>query len=64
MPYVERTGTHGFGLPNPTLPFDINTFAVMQAASYFASDGQTLSDDPCQEDASCAWIPALPVETP
>jgi hypothetical protein len=36
----------------------------MQAASYFASDGQTLSDDPCQEDASCAWIPALPVETP
>ena len=61
LPYVRTTGTHGFTLPEPDQPFDISTFMVMQIASYFQSGGQTLSDDVCLEDASCAWIPALPV---
>ncbi len=38
----------------------MSTFAVMQIASYFAMDGAEVTDDPCLEDASCAWIPQLP----
>ena len=60
LPYVRTTGTHGFTTPRPDDPFDISTFATMQIASYFLSGGQEISDDLCLEDASCAWIPALP----
>jgi hypothetical protein len=60
LPYVRTTGTHGFATPEPDRPFDVPTFAGMQMASYFASRGLELSDDPCLEDASCAWIPAIP----
>lgn len=62
LPYVRPTGTHGFGLPDPELPFDINIFMVFQVASYFDAGGLELSDDPCLADASCAWIPPLPEE--
>jgi hypothetical protein len=57
MPYVETTGDHGFGLPEPSRAFDINTFEILQVASYVAGGGRSISDDPCLEDASCAWIP-------
>ena len=60
MPYVETTGTHAFGLPEPSRAFDINTFQILQIASYLVSGGRSLSDDRCLEDATCAWIPALP----
>ena len=59
LPYASKTGSHGFGLPDPRLDFDINTFAIMQISSYFAMGGLELSDDPCLEDASCAWIPQV-----
>ncbi len=62
LPYVDPTGTHGFATPEPQKEFDIATFATMQIASYFASDGTEISDDLCLEDASCAWIPALPTD--
>ncbi len=57
IPYVNPTGSHGFGLPNPSLSFDINTFAVHQIARYFQSRGQVLTDDPCMADHSCTWLP-------
>lgn len=62
LPYVRPTGTHGFGLPEPDLSFDINIFMVFQVASYFDAAGLELSDDPCLADASCPWIPPLPEE--
>lgn len=62
MPYVRTTGQHGFGTPDVALPFDINTFAIFQIGSYLASGGTSVTDDPCLEDGSCSWIPAL--ETP
>ena len=62
-PYVTNwrgstpaTGSHGFGLPDPSLDFDINTFAIQQVARYFQTHGQVLSDDPCMEDHSCDWL--------
>jgi pimeloyl-ACP methyl ester carboxylesterase len=56
IPYVSTTGSHGFGLPDPTLAFDINTFAIHQVARYFETDGQVLTDDQCMEDHSCSWL--------
>ena len=57
LPYVAPTGSHGFGLPDPDQPFDINTFSVHQIARYFQTRGQILSDDPCMADHTCAWLP-------
>jgi len=59
VPYADKNGSHGFSLPDPDLPFDINTFAIFQIADYFARDGAEISDDHCLEDASCAsldWV--------
>jgi hypothetical protein len=54
--YANSRGSHGWNIPNPDAPFDINTFATMQAAWYLASGGQDLSDDPCLATADCAWF--------
>ena len=62
LPYVESTGRHGFGLPEPSAAFDINTFAVYQIASFLATGGQELSDDACLATRTCDWIPAIPEE--
>ena len=62
LPYTRTTGTHGFAIPRPDDPFDISTYMVMQIATYFQNNGQEVVDDLCLEDASCAWLPALPDE--
>jgi hypothetical protein len=62
LPYTRTTGTHGFAIPRPNDPFDISTYMVMQIATYFQNNGQEVVDDLCLEDASCAWLPALPDE--
>jgi hypothetical protein len=56
LPYVKTTGTHGFGLPNPGLDFDINSFGINQIARYFQTQGQELNDDPCLATWSCDFI--------
>jgi hypothetical protein len=53
LPYVETGGTHGFGLPDPSLPFDIHSFSVNQIARYFQTGGTELSDDPCLATWDC-----------
>ena len=62
LPYVNPTGTHGISMPDPGAGFDISTFTILQIASYFASGGTQISDDPCLADGSCDWIPALPTD--
>jgi len=57
IPYADQTGSHGFRFPDPNLAFDINTYAIMQVASYFLSDAQEIPDEMCLADASCEWIP-------
>jgi hypothetical protein len=59
LPYVNPTGSHGFGLPDPAQPFDINTFSAHQIARYFQTKGQVLSDEPCMSDQSCSWLPPM-----
>jgi hypothetical protein len=56
LPYVKTSGTHGFSLPNPSLPFDINSFGINQIARYFQTQGQELNDDPCLATWSCDFI--------
>lgn len=57
LPYVDPTGIHGFREPNPSLAFDINTYAITQIADYLTGGGQQLRDRLCYEDASCDDIP-------
>ena len=56
LPYVSTTGSHGFSLPNPALPFDIHSFAINQIARYFQTDGQELNDDPCLATWDCDFM--------
>jgi hypothetical protein len=49
IPYTRIDGEHGFGLPIPSLGFDIHSFMANQIAHYFANGGEVLSDDPCME---------------
>jgi hypothetical protein len=56
IPYVNPTGSHGFGAPDTTLAFDIHTFSLNQVARYLATRGQEISDDVCMEDNSCDWL--------
>jgi hypothetical protein len=62
LPYVSTTGSHGFGLPDPSLEFDINTFSIHQVARYFQTGGRVISDDLCMEDHSCDWLPPFDEE--
>lgn len=62
LPYVEPQGTHGFNFPRPDWQFDMHTFMGLQLATYSWSNGQTLTDDHCLEDASCDWLRPLPEE--
>ena len=57
IPYLRRTGEHGFAIPDPNLKFDIHTFMINMVANYFASGGTVLKDDHCMHDWSCDWIP-------
>lgn len=59
LPYVKTTGSHGFALPTPSAPFDINTFSVSQIAWFFATEGQEFVDDPCLATSDCSYMAPL-----
>jgi hypothetical protein len=55
IPYVSAKGAHGFGIPDPTAQFDINTYMAYFIAEYFRSNGEHLEDNPCYATASCTF---------
>jgi len=57
LPYSDDHGSHGFDLPDASLPFDIGTFMINQIGYFCLSKGEILSDDPCLEDNSCSFLP-------
>jgi len=59
MPYVSPYGSHGFALPEPSLGFDIHSFAINQIARYLQTGGQEILDDPCLESGDCDFLPIL-----
>lgn len=56
LPYASTTGSHGFGLPEPSADFDINNYALNQIAWFLGTFGQELIEDPCFEDGSCDFF--------
>lgn len=57
IPAVDPRGAHVFLVPDPTLPFDVNSFMIHQIAWYLGSGGTDLRDDPCLATADCPFLP-------
>jgi hypothetical protein len=61
IPYLNRTGQHGFRNPQPGKPFDLDQFIANAVGRYFECRGRELHFELCQQDlASCPWIPPRP----
>jgi hypothetical protein len=62
FPYLVPEGQHGFRVPAPSKPFDIDSFMINMMGRFF-QDG-LIEDDPCLEDYSCDFIPKefVPIE--
>jgi hypothetical protein len=63
LPYLNRTGQHGFRNPQPPAdkPFDLDQFMANAVGRFFECRGRELHFERCQQDlASCPWIPAPP----
>jgi len=61
IPYLNRTGQHGFRNPQPQKPFDMDQYLANLAGRYFECRGRELHFEPCQADlSSCPWIPPPP----
>jgi len=58
--YVSPYGSHAYFLPDPGLAWDVNTFGAQQVASFLASEGAEVSDDPCLATADCPFL--IPIE--
>lgn len=54
--YSDKRGSHGWGLPDADLPFDVSTYATMQAAWFLATRGQEIIEDPCFATADCSFF--------
>jgi hypothetical protein len=65
--YIEPGGRHGYGMPDPTLPWDPATYLLNVTARFFASMGQDLAyrsrptSHQCNQDHSCDDHPARPM---
>ena len=60
LPYISSTGSHGFGMPSPDDPFDIDTFALGQIGWWLATGGTELRDDHCFATLDCDFYRPLP----
>ena len=57
LPYYSPMGAHGIEPSNPSRVFNINNFVENQICVFMKSNGTKFSDDPCQADSSCEWLP-------
>ena len=65
LPYLKRTGQHGFVNPQPDKPFDMDQFMANLIGRFFETRGRELHFEPCQTQLSvsspgCPWIPDPP----
>jgi hypothetical protein len=61
IPYLNRTGQHGFRNPQPGKVFDMDQFLANLIGRFFECRGRELHFEGCQADlASCPWIPPPP----
>ena len=47
MPYLQQTGQHGFDLPNPEDPFDVDLYMINMIGRFFETRGTDLRYDIC-----------------
>jgi hypothetical protein len=58
IPYVEPTGTHGFGMPDPDRPFPVSNYMFNLIGYFFRTSGNPqVLHDPCFKDSTCAFFP-------
>jgi hypothetical protein len=68
MPYMSVEGDHGFALPTPLIPFDVNTYMINMIGYYFSTGGTELRYDLCLATNSCTveeqgfYVPPVPAE--
>ncbi len=55
FPYLRPEGLHGFRVPAPSKPFDIDSFMINMMGHFFQAG--LIEDDPCLEDYTCDFIP-------
>ena len=61
IPYLNRTGQHGFRNPQPGKPFNLDQFLGNLIGRYFECRGRELHFEACQTGlADCDWIPQPP----
>ena len=62
LPYLKRTGQHGFVNPQPDKPFDMDQFMANLIGRWLETRGRELHFDACQahEPPDCPWILAPP----
>ena len=65
IPYLNRTGQHGFYNPMPSKPFDMDLYMANLIGRYFECRGGELHFEKCQalldsDPGRCRWIPAPP----
>ena len=61
IPYLNRTGQHGFRNPQPGKVFDMDQYMANVIGRFFECRGRELHFEGCQQDlASCPWIPPPP----
>ena len=51
--YLDPNGRHGVYLPDPSRPFDMDTYFANLIGRYFASGATVILDKPCLQNASC-----------
>jgi hypothetical protein len=66
LPYMSRTGQHGFSSPQPQKPFDMDRFLANLIGRYFETKGHEVHFDACQaaeptaSTAECPWMAPPP----
>jgi len=57
LPYLQKTGEHGFNVPDQNLDFDYNLFQINQIGWFFSTEGRELRDDACfaSAEAPCSF---------
>ena len=48
-PYIDPDGTHGFDIPSPCKPFDVNMFMINMIGHYFRTEGTEISFEMCNQ---------------
>jgi hypothetical protein len=64
LPYLSRTGQHGFSSPQPQKPFDMDRFLANLIGRYFETRGHEVRFDACQAAEPAGAVPECPWMAP